>query len=109
MFVPGIWENEEIEDLSRYVDWHRHHPHCMTPRPIKENEDFRSADKKIDEGNDKLVYSKMPLTMLAPPVPKEFQPVALGKECDTDEVSLVAMKQEYETVLVNRFEKEDPW
>lgn len=106
-FVPGIWEAEEIEDLSRYIDWHRNHPHCITPRPVKEDEDFRPADKKLDEGNPKLVYTKMPIYL--PAMPKEFQYQELGAECDTDTVSLTAMEKEYNTIVYNKVEKEDPW
>ncbi len=107
MFISGIWESEEIEDLTRYVDWHRQHPHCITPRPIKEDEDFRTAEKKIDEGNPKLIYQKMPGQ--PNPVPREFHPTQLGRECDLDEVSVVAMEKEYQQVLMNRFDNEDPW
>lgn len=106
-FVTGIWEDEEIEDLSRYVDWHRNHPHCITPRAIKEDEDFRTGDKKLDEGNPKLLYSKMPGQ--APPMPKEYQPLSLGAECDISTVSVIAMEKEYNTIIFNKFEAEDPW
>lgn len=106
-FVTGIWEDEEIEDLSRYVDWHRTHPHCTTPRPIKEDEDFRTGDKKIDEGNPKLLYSKMPGQ--PPPLPKEYLPPPLGAECDIDTVSVIAMEKEYNTIVYNKFVAEDPW
>lgn len=105
--MPGIWEKEEIEDLSRYVDWHRQHPHCITPRPLKEDEDFRSNDKKIDEGNAKLVYQKVPGQ--TNPLPKQFLPTPIGRECGTDEVSVIAMSVEYEQILLNRFDREDPW
>jgi hypothetical protein len=106
-FVPGIWEKEEIEDLSRYVDWHRQHPRCITPRPVKENEDFRTGDKKFDEGNPKLIYSKMPGQLN--PIPKEYLPPPMGVDCDTDTISVVAMEREYNEYLVNRFDREDPW
>jgi len=106
-FISGIWENEEIEDLTRYIDWHRNHPHCITPRAMKEDEDFRSADKKLDEGNPQLVYQRMPGGPA--PIPEEFYPPQLGKNGDVDEVSVIAMEREYEQVLLNRFDHEDPW
>lgn len=106
-FIPGIWEKEEIEDLSRYVDWHRQHPHCSTPRPIKEDEDFRPVDKRLDEANPKLVYQKMPGQVN--PLPREFTLPALGAEADLDEVSVAALSVEYEQIILNRFEREDPW
>ena len=106
-FITGIWEDEEIEDLSRYVDWHRHHPHCVTPRPVKEDEDFRTAEKKLDEGNPKLVYTKVHGQI--PPTPVQFLPVDLGSECDLDSVSIVAMEKEYAEIIHNKFDCEDPW
>jgi hypothetical protein len=106
-FVPGIWEDDEIEDLSRYIDWHRLHPHCVTPRPIKEDEDFRSADKKLDETNPKLVYTKVPGQV--PPTPKEFMPPMLGADCETDTISVMTMEKEYNTIIYNKVELEDPW
>ena len=109
-FVTGIWEDEEIEDLSRYVVWHREHPHCITPRPLKPNEDITEnpgADKKMDEGNPQLVYTRQPGQ--PPPIPKEFFPSTIGKDGDTDEASVVALKTEYDMILFNRFDREDPW
>jgi len=46
---------EEEEEITRYIDWHRRHPHCSTPRPIKENEELYTeaaitTEKKVDEG-----------------------------------------------------------
>ena len=106
-FVTGIWGDLEIEDLSRYVDWHRQHPHCVTPRPLKPDEEFLTVDKKLDEGNPKLVFTKMPGHI--PPTPKEFQPPLLGGDCDTDSISVIAMEREYEQIIYNKYEREDPW
>jgi len=54
--TPGVWAEAEEEEITRYIDWHRNHPQCSTPRPIKENEELFSeaaviTGKKIDEGN----------------------------------------------------------
>lgn len=48
-----------------------------------------------------------PNGMKVPPVPRDLQPPLLGDECNTDEVSTVAMRKEYSTNVSHL--EDDPW
>ncbi len=54
-----------------------------------------------------MIYSKN-VTKINP-LPKEFLPPPLGADCDTDEVSTIAMKSEYKKIIEYITEYDDPW
>lgn len=106
--TPGLYLDQAAYELERYLDWHRRHPHCISPRPRDaEVGEKMTGQILVDEEDPNLVYTRSPGKL--PPVPKEFQAPQLGVDCDTDEVSTIAMKSEYKKVIAYITEYDDPW
>lgn len=101
----GIYNEESTYELERYLDWHRRHPHCVTPRR-KENAPLEGV-LIADEEDPKLVYTQSPGKL--PQIPIEFQPPRLGIDCDTDEVSTIAIETEYKRNIAYITDYDDPW
>lgn len=104
--MPGIWNDEEIEELSIYCDWHKNHPHCISPRLINEKNMEVAGDRIIDENNPNYFYTRA--VIQEKPLPPELAVPPIGHECDTDEVSTIALKVEYDKFLGKK-DAEDPW
>jgi hypothetical protein len=74
--TPGIWQAEDEYEITKYIDWHTRHPHCVTPR-AKDAPGKVIGEIMIDEENPELVYSKTPNKKLT--YFPEFQPTTLGE------------------------------
>eukprot|EP01040_Poterioochromonas_malhamensis_P019565 gene19565-23140_t len=107
--TPSIWGPEEAADLEKYIDFHRRHPHCTSPRlnrdlPLENGEvGARLVDPEIPH----MSFAK--LHFKPPPLSQVFEPRMLGLDADLDEVSTVAMIHEHESVLSYMDEHDDPW
>eukprot|EP01038_Epipyxis_sp_PR26KG_P013517 gene13517-18135_t len=104
-----VWSAVEAEELRQYIDWHRSHPHCITPRLIKNEQGALIGDQVRDENNPKQFYSKNGL--FANPVPKLYHPTTLGVDGDIDEVTVIMVNKEYNELydMRSRGSYEDPW
>ena len=95
-------------ELWGYIDWHRRHPHCVTPRAADADTKSKlSGTTLVDEENPNLIYSKNGIKRTH--VPLEFKPTKMGVDCDTEEVSTIAMSTERNKVLNHITEYDDPW
>ncbi|RYH13863.1 hypothetical protein EON65_34655 [archaeon] len=98
--TPSIWTDDEAEEIAKYVDWHRTHPHTVTPRKAQMTADGEViGGKYFHEDDSSLVYSH--IGFKPNPLPEEFQPRFIGIDCDTDEVSVVASRSEYTEHLLH--------
>lgn len=106
--TPGVWDDQSTYELWGYIDWHRRHPHCVTPRLADaESKSKLSGAQLVDEENPNLIYSKNGVKKTH--LPPEFKPTRLGVDCDTDEVSTIAMSTERNKILNYITEFDDPW
>jgi hypothetical protein len=103
--TPGLWREDEAEEIAKYIDWHSNHPHCITPRKITEDDGQVIGRQKIDEANPGKFYTANGIKVA--PIPKEYFPTKLGLEGDIDEVSVTAYTREYRTHVQQS--TEDPW
>lgn len=55
-FIKNLWKPDVEEELVRYIDWHRRHPHCITPRPAEGN--TLIGDQRYDEDDQTKYYIK---------------------------------------------------
>lgn len=93
--------------MKLYIDWHRRHPHCESPRPLVIAKDKLSHKSAVDEENPNMCYSIYDVKLA--PIPKEFYPPEIGLDGDIDEVSTIAMNLEYDSQIDYRRSYEDPW
>lgn len=106
--TPSIWENDVAEELAKYIDWHREHPHTITPRKAKYGPDGEiMGGQYFHEDDSSLVYSHNGSKPL-PPMPL-YAPSRIGVDCDLDEVSTIAMRTEYSEQLLYNAVHDDPW
>lgn len=95
--------------MEKYIDFHRRHPHCTTPRlnatlPLEEGE---TAARLVDPELPGMSFTEV--RHRPPPLGQEFIPKDLGRDADIDEVSTVAMVHEQLSVLSYLEEHDDPW
>ncbi len=102
-----MWDERTAEELAKYIDWHKRHPHCVTPR-INENAPAETKSKlKKDPENPGKVYTDNNIKLN--PLPPDFFPTHLGIDCDVDEVSSVAIRTEYDELGFYMENNDDPW
>lgn len=94
-----------MEDLAVYIDWHRAHPHCDSPRAMRDGIVYGSQMR--DEEDPTLIYTRM--NNKPAPLPKMFVPNEVGRDCDIDEVSTVALTLERQNNLMVLSDYDDPW
>lgn len=106
-FLTPIWDDRTAEELAKYIDWHNRHPHCVTPR-YNENAPADAKSKlKRDPENPGKVYTDNNIKLN--PLPPDFFPSYLGVDGDTDEVSSVAIRTEYDELGYYMEHNDDPW
>lgn len=105
--TPKMWDEDDEEDLISYIDWHRRHPHCITPRNMAENQVHPIGEQIIDEENPRLFYTKSGIR--GKPADPRFLPPELGKDCEVSTVSALAIEYEYGTRIQYGMESDDPW
>ena len=103
-FAP-IWDDETVEELAKYVDWHKRHPHSITPRKLQETGGHVLGKKILDEENPDFYYTENGIKIK--PLKQEFLPAPIGADADLDEVSSVALRTEYQSYIEHT--NEDPW
>ena len=110
--VPDdIWGKHGAEDLAFYIDWHKRHPHCNSPRIPDRDIDTRLKSNMFkDEHDPNLYYVKTNYGDAAVgELPKEYHPNYLGSNCDTESVTHVSTRLELEQKIINLRDYEDPW
>lgn len=105
--ISNVWDEETAEELAKYIEWHGRHPHCVTPRKLNDNTKHVVAKKIFDEELPGTFYTENGMKLK--PLKKEFLPTKLGADCETDEVSFVALRTEYNSYIQNGYEDDDPW
>ena len=106
-----IWGKRGAEDLAFYIDWHKRHPQCNSPRiPDRNLDETRLNAMFKDEHDDKLYYVKTNYgDNSVSALPPEYKPKTFGTNCDTISVSHLSTKLESEQKIVNLRDYEDPW
>eukprot|EP00981_Chlorochromonas_danica_P006890 scaffold1503_cov150-Ochromonas_danica.AAC.3 len=107
--TPDIWTEEVGEEICKYIDWHRRHPHCLTPRKVKYGPNGEAIGGTLfHEADPTLAYSTSGYKEV--PLPSHYLPSSLGVDGDLEEVSSVATRQAYEEkLLYNQLHDDDPW
>jgi hypothetical protein len=104
----GVWDDDTADELAKYIDWHKRHPHCVTPRKLEEGaggNGHLAGKKMIDEENPDFFYGESAIRMK--PIPKEYLPAPVGGDCDMESVSSFVTKTEYRSY--HSYQEEDPW
>jgi ankyrin repeat protein len=107
-FLTPIWDDRTAEELAKYIDWHKRHPHCVTPRLNPHADTDAKSKLRIDPENPGKVYADNNVKIN--PLPPDFFPSELGVDGDIEEVSSVAVRTEYDELgyyLDNNHD--DPW
>jgi hypothetical protein len=102
-----IWDEDDEDEIITYLDWHRRHPHCITPRPLNSTQDNVVGEQMLDEENPTLFYTKNGIKLN--PVERKFQLTALGADCDISTVSEVAAEWEKTSRIQYHMQHADPW
>ena len=86
---PTIWDDRETNDrLAVYIDWHRRHPHCVTPRVrdevlVEKGKDIQIASPRTQvelmRGEDKNELQQKRQEALNPPQKSDKSPMEKGK------------------------------
>lgn len=132
-FDPTIWPDQETTDkMAVYTDWHGRHPHMVTPRPLEDvlvltGKNIQVASPRTqamtytsEEDKEAIADTGMPKTkgeqlvsygngLHAPPLPAEFTAAQVGARGKFAQVAKVSYKFERESVLLARYDSEDPW
>lgn len=102
-----MWSEDVEDDLITYIDWHRRHPHCITPRPLNSSQEQLVGEQILDEENPRFFYTKN--GHKAREIDPTFQSLPLGKDGDLSTVSVIADEEEHRSHIsyITRFD--DPW
>lgn len=106
-----IWGKRGAEDLAFYIDWHKRHPHCNSPRvPDASIGETRLNALYKDEHDPKMYYVHTNFGEYAiGELPIQFQKPLLGDNCDTESVTQKSTQLELDQKHINLRDYEDPW
>ncbi len=110
-FDKDIWTIRGADKLAEYVDWHKRHPHCTTPRKISaaDNNDKQIRTSYTDDDDPSREYFDSGFT--APPISQEYLPPEFGKDGDLSTVYKTAVELEREQFCIafSEYKNDDPW
>ena len=110
-FDRDIWTIRGADKLAEYVDWHKRHPHCTTPRKISDvdDNDKQIRTSYIDDDDHSREYFEN--GFIVPPIIQEFLPTEFGKDGDLSTVTKATVKLEREQFCIafSEYKNDDPW
>lgn len=118
IFDPFIYQNvgnDKMDDLGTYLQWHRDHPYCSTPRAPRRGVESQIAAGTTFWCDEDSEYAGKVYIKFSPKkesdIPEEFNNKPIGGAGDFDEVSTTVKKYEdflrYNDYDFDDFE--DPW